>query len=119
MAVRKQALTDAGSFDERLPAYGEESKWEDRLRAAGGQIVYLSTAWLWHRRTPEHARFRSGFVRSFRRGRGNGYYSSSLGHESDVGLRNVLFSVGHAARRRCQAGVAARVLGGRAHRRLG
>ncbi|HEX4520719.1 MAG TPA: glycosyltransferase [Gaiellaceae bacterium] len=105
MGIRKRALAEAGAFDESVPAYGEETEWEDRLRAAGGQIVYLPEAWLWHRRTAEHLRFRSRLTRSFRGGLGNGYYARSIGDEATVGARDVLLSAAHVARRRCKGGL--------------
>jgi GT2 family glycosyltransferase len=105
MGIRKRALVDAGPFDEGLPAYGEETEWEDRLRAAGGQIVYLPEAWLWHRRTPDQMRFRTRLAGAFRRGRGNAYYSRSIGDRVDVGPSRVLRALAHAARHRCHGGL--------------
>ena len=105
MGIRARALVDVGYFDERLPCYGEETEWEDRLRAVGGRIVYLPEAWLWHRRTAEHMRFRKRLIGRFRRGRGNAYYSRSIGHRIRIGPQRVLRLLAHAARRRCQGGL--------------
>jgi GT2 family glycosyltransferase len=105
MGIRKRALAEVGYFDEEIPNYGEETEWEDRLRAAGGRIVYLPEAWLWHRRTPEQMRFRTSLMRAFRRGRGNAYYSRSIGDRIPIGPLRVLKWLVHAVRRRCQGGL--------------
>jgi GT2 family glycosyltransferase len=105
LGVRKRALVEVGYFDEGVPFSGEESEWEDRVRAAGGAIVYLPRAWLWHRRTTEQMRFRRRLSRSFRQGRGNAYHASSTGTRPKVGSRRLLRSLAHAARRGCAGGL--------------
>jgi GT2 family glycosyltransferase len=105
LGVRKRALIEVGYFDERVPFSGEESEWEDRVRAAGGAIVYLPRAWLWHRRTTEQMRFRRRLARSFRRGRGNAYHGSATGTRPTVGFRRLLRPLVHAARRGCAGGL--------------
>jgi GT2 family glycosyltransferase len=49
MAIRREALQRVGALREGL-AVVHESEWEARLLKAGGTIVYLPAAWLWHRR---------------------------------------------------------------------
>jgi succinoglycan biosynthesis protein ExoA len=67
MAVRRAWLDRVGPFREGL-ARAQEWEWEQRLLAAGGQIVYVPDAWLWHvgrrRRT-----LRAAFLRGLMVGR--------------------------------------------------
>jgi glycosyltransferase involved in cell wall biosynthesis len=56
-AVRRGTAERIGGFDERIVRpHGDEEEWLERLRAAGGKIVYLAEAGLDHRRTAEDAR---------------------------------------------------------------
>ena len=58
-AVRRGAVERVGEFDESIVRpHGDEEDWLERLRAAGGRIVYLAAAGLEHRRTAEDARLR-------------------------------------------------------------
>ena len=51
MALRQAAFERVGPFREGMPLL-QEWEWEQRLRLAGGRIVYIPAAWLWHRRGP-------------------------------------------------------------------
>jgi GT2 family glycosyltransferase len=103
MAIRKQAFTAVGPFDEGLVPYGEEFEWQDRAVAAGGVLVYLPGALLWHRRTRESMRLRKRLARLFRMGRGLAHYRRLLGKPTDRPRFARWF--GHAIKRRCRSGV--------------
>ncbi len=70
-AVRRTAVERIGPFEERLRrGHGDEEEWLERLRAAGGTIVYLAHAGLDHRRAPGDARLLPLARAAYRRGRG-------------------------------------------------
>ncbi|MCS7220659.1 MAG: glycosyltransferase family 2 protein [Anaerolineae bacterium] len=48
LLVRREAIEQVGSFDERYFMYSEELDWCRRARAAGWRIVYLPTAQVIH-----------------------------------------------------------------------
>src|SRR5215218_5531505 len=57
LAVRRSAVERVGWFDELIVRpHGDEEEWLERLRAAGGRIVYLADAGLDHRRTASDSR---------------------------------------------------------------
>jgi GT2 family glycosyltransferase len=56
MAIRREAFERVGLFREGLPVQ-QETEWEFRLRAAGGEIVFLPEAWVWHHRTARETSF--------------------------------------------------------------
>jgi glycosyltransferase involved in cell wall biosynthesis len=69
-AVRRSAVERVGPFDERLVRpHGDEEEWLERLRAAGGRIVYLAHAGLDHRRTAADGRLAPLARAAFARGR--------------------------------------------------
>jgi len=107
-AVRRSAVDRIGRFDERIVRpHGDEEDWLERLREAGGRIVYLASAGVDHRRTAEDARLapltRSAFVR------GRGARASDRRRGRAPGLRSelrVLLGCGwHTLRRACPQGV--------------
>ena len=58
-AVRRAAVEQVGPFDESITRpHGDEEEWLERLRRAGGRVVYLAGAGLDHRRTADDARLR-------------------------------------------------------------
>jgi glycosyltransferase involved in cell wall biosynthesis len=59
MAVRRSAVERVGPFDESIVRpHGDEQEWLLRLRAAGGEVVYLASAGLVHRRAGDDSRLR-------------------------------------------------------------
>jgi GT2 family glycosyltransferase len=48
MLVRRQAITEAGGFDERFPLYAVEEEWCVRLRRKGWSILFVPTAEVVH-----------------------------------------------------------------------
>src|SRR5688500_6319007 len=107
-AVRRAALERIGPFDERIvQPHGDEEEWFERLRAAGGLVVYLAAAGLDHRRTAEDARLGPLIRSAYARGRGarasdrRRSRAPSLRRE----LRVLAGCVWHTARRGCPQGV--------------
>jgi glycosyltransferase involved in cell wall biosynthesis len=107
-AVRRSAVERIGPFDERLVRpHGDEEEWLERLRAAGGRIVYLARAGLDHRRTAADARFAPLARAAFARGRAA--RASDRRRERAPGLGpelRVLLGCGwHTVRRACPQGL--------------
>jgi glycosyltransferase involved in cell wall biosynthesis len=107
-AVRRGAVERVGPFDERIVRpHGDEEEWLDRLREAGGTIVYLAGAGLDHRRTAGDARLGPLARAAYARGRAarasdrRRERAPSLGRE----LRVLGGCVWHTARRGCPQGL--------------
>jgi glycosyltransferase involved in cell wall biosynthesis len=107
-AVRRAAVERVGPFDERIVRpHGDEEEWLERLRSAGGTIVYLAGAGLDHRRTAEDARLGPLARAAYSRGRGarasdrRRERAPSLGRE----LRVLGGCIWHTARRGCPQGL--------------
>jgi GT2 family glycosyltransferase len=67
LAVRRRAFALVGPFDDWTTG-GDDTEWFDRLTAAGGRIMYLGRASVWHRRTASDLRPGRIVRSSFRRG---------------------------------------------------
>ena len=107
-AVRRSAVERIGPFDEAIVRpHGDEEDWLERLRAAGGRIVYLAAAGLEHRRTAEDARLRPLARSAYARGRAARASDSRRGREPSLpGELRVLAGCGwHTLRRGCPQGV--------------
>jgi glycosyltransferase involved in cell wall biosynthesis len=107
-AVRRVAVERVGKFDERIVRpHGDEEEWIERLRAAGGKVVYLAEAGLDHRRTADDARLGPLARAAYARGRAarasdrRRDRAPSLGRE----LRVLGGCVWHTARRGCPQGL--------------
>lgn len=107
LAVRRSAIAKVGMFNELLSGPGDESEWESRLMRAGGRIVYLPDAWVWHRRTAEDLQLWALTKKRFRRGREDVRTARALGHEvSFVGeVLGAFRFIGHGIRRLCTGGL--------------
>lgn len=108
MAIRRAAIEQVGPFREDLRMLGgTETEWQDRVRAAGGHVVYVPDAWLWHRRTQDELRLRWLLRRHFVRGRGQAINGSLAGKPYDARrIRRALReSLVHAAGNRCSVGL--------------
>ncbi|MEA2363037.1 MAG: hypothetical protein QOD71_2182 [Thermoleophilaceae bacterium] len=107
-AVRRGAVERVGAFDESIvQPHGDEEEWLERLRAAGGRIVYLAQAGLDHRRTAEDARLRPLARAAYARGRGARASDRRRGREPSLaGELRVLAGCGwHTVRRACPQGL--------------
>jgi glycosyltransferase involved in cell wall biosynthesis len=108
LAVRRHAVERVGPFDERIVRpHGDEEEWLERLRAAGGTIVYLAEAGLDHRRTAEDARL--GPLARAAYARGRAARASDRRRERAPSLVRELRVLGgcmwHTARRGCPQGL--------------
>jgi GT2 family glycosyltransferase len=101
MALRRSALARVGGFREGL-AVQQEWEWEQRLLAAGGTIVYVPTAWLWHPVPASRLRLVPMVREFFRRG----YVKARVGPpvSSARALRRERRWLGHALRTGCARG---------------
>ena len=107
-AVRRAAVERIGPFDERMVRpHGDEEEWLERLREAGGTIVYLADAGLDHRRTAEDARL--GPLTRAAYARGRAARASDRRRERAPSLARELRVLGgciwHTARRGCPQGL--------------
>ena len=107
-AVRREAVERIGPFDERIVRpHGDEEEWLERLRTAGGRIVYLPAAGLEHRRTAADAKLRPLARAAYARGRAarasdrRRHLAPSLGRE----LRVLAGCAWHTVRRACPQGL--------------
>jgi GT2 family glycosyltransferase len=107
-AVRRSAVERVGPFDERIVRpHGDEEEWLERLRAAGGGIVYLAAAGLDHRRTAEDARLRPLARAAYARGRAARASDRRRGRAPSLGgeLRVLAGCGWHTLRRACPQGL--------------
>jgi GT2 family glycosyltransferase len=107
-AVRRSAVERVGPFDESIVRpHGDEEEWLERLRAAGGRIVYLADAGLEHRRTAQDSRLRPLARAAYARGRAARASDSRRGREPSLGgeLRVLAGCGWHTLRRACPQGV--------------
>ncbi|HKF80045.1 MAG TPA: glycosyltransferase family A protein [Thermoleophilaceae bacterium] len=107
MLVRRSAFDRIGGFDEQIEGGGDEEEWLERLRAAGGRVVYLAAAGLDHRRAGDDARLRSLVRGAFTRGRGLRAFDARRGRAPGLGRElRVLAGCGwHTVRRACPQGL--------------
>lgn len=107
MAIRRSALQRVGPFDVSLAGGGDEQEWQDRLRAAGGQVLYVAGAALHHRRSPQDARLRALCRVAYGRGRAARRFDSRRGDGPPLAreLLTLAGCIGHVVRRRCPAGM--------------
>jgi glycosyltransferase involved in cell wall biosynthesis len=107
-AVRRSAVERIGPFNEAIVRpHGDEEDWLERLRAAGGRIVYLAAAGLEHRRTAEDSRLGPLARAAYARGRAARASDSRRGREPSLpGELRVLAGCGwHTLRRACPQGL--------------
>jgi glycosyltransferase involved in cell wall biosynthesis len=107
-AVRRSAVERIGYFDERIVGpHGDEEEWLERLRAAGGRIVYLARAGLDHRRAGADARLAPLARAAYARGRAARASDTRRGRAPGVRQElRVLVGCGwHTVRRACPQGV--------------
>jgi GT2 family glycosyltransferase len=108
LAVRRSAVERVGWFDELIVRpHGDEEEWLERLRAAGGRIVYLADAGLDHRRTASDSRLAPLARAAFARGRGARASDRRRGRAPGLGgeLRVLIGCGWHTLRRACPQGV--------------
>jgi glycosyltransferase involved in cell wall biosynthesis len=101
MAIRASALARIGPFREGLSCQ-QEWEWQQRLLRAGGGIVLIPPAWLWHRRTAADLHTGRLVGEFFRRG----WTKASLGFPVDLRWTagRARRNLGHGVRERCTTG---------------
>lgn len=106
LAIRRSALRSAGPFDESLGLYGDEQEWQDRVKAAGGRVVYVGEAALDHHRNGEDATPRALRRAAYSRGRASRRYDRLKGRSPSLTteLRVLGGSALHGPRYRCANG---------------
>jgi GT2 family glycosyltransferase len=122
MLLRRSALERAGDFDESLPTGGDEEEWLRRLSERGGQVVYIASAGLDHRRVGDDARLRSLMRGAYHRGYNLRGFDEAHDKAPGVGHElRVLAGCGwHVVRRLCPQGfIAGAHSAGRLKRALG
>jgi GT2 family glycosyltransferase len=107
MALRRTAVQRVGRFDEAQEQYGDETEWQDRLRAAGGRIRYVAGAAVDHRRAGDDARLRSLARAAFRRGRPSRRFDVANGRAPSLAreLRVLAGCALHTVRYACPNGI--------------
>jgi GT2 family glycosyltransferase len=107
MGVEREAFELAGLFDADVQIYGDEERWERRLAANGGRIMYVARAGLFHRRDRHDARLHRLALEAYRRGRNLRAYSEQAGHAPPPAreLRVLAGCVYHTFRHRCGNGI--------------
>jgi GT2 family glycosyltransferase len=116
LAIRRAALQRIGPFDEGIDVgAGDEEEWQERHRAAGGQVRYVAAAGLDHRRTGADATLRALARAQYHRGRAARRHDARKGTAPPLTaeLRTLAGCTWHTARRRCANGIvmAAHTLG--------
>lgn len=109
LAVRRWVVARVGLFDDSLSGSGDETEWEARVTSAGIAMVYVPSAWLWHRRTAAQMRVPALLRRRFRQGREYARYARRAGQGFSRGrLWLIARTIGphlcHGIRRRCADG---------------
>jgi glycosyltransferase involved in cell wall biosynthesis len=107
-AVRRSAIERVGPFDEGIVRpHGDEEEWMERLRRAGGRVVYLAGAGLEHRRTAADARLTPLARAAYARGRAARASDRRRGRAPQLGAEmRVLAGCGwHTLRRACPQGI--------------
>jgi glycosyltransferase involved in cell wall biosynthesis len=106
MAVPRSGFELAGEFREGL-AFGQDWEWQQRLQAAGGQVLYVPDAWLWHRRSRSDLRIptllREYVVRGWVEGRLHRPTPESW--RPGALARGAIASLAHGLRRLCIRGL--------------
>ena len=107
MAIRRAAVERVGGFDETIHGGGDEQEWLERLRAAGGTVMYLAAAGLDHRRAGDDARLRSLARGAYARGRAMRAYDDRRDRAPALAAElRVLAGCGwHTLRRACPQGI--------------
>jgi len=107
MLVRRWAVTRVGLFHDSLSGPGDEIEWERRLTRAGIPILYVPSAWLWHRRTDSDLKVMKLLKRRFRQGVGYAVYTRFIGEQVSICkvVWPIPFYLLHAVRRLCLGAV--------------
>ena len=108
LGVRRSWVARVGEFDAARELYGDEQEWQDRVRAAGGRIVWVPDAALDHVRTGEDATVRALARTAYARGQASRRYDVFKGRAPSRAAELALLArtTCHGPLRRCSNGPA-------------
>ena len=92
MLIRRHALIRTGKFNESLQGWYDDTEWMFRHRRGGGQIVYLPSVPIWHRRGAADMLLRNRLRKNHSNGRLEARFHHTFGRS--VRLRTYP-SIGH------------------------
>src|SRR3954468_12108838 len=106
LGVRRSWVERAGAFDASRELYGDEQEWQDRVRAAGGRIVWVPDAELDHVRAGSDATVRALARAAYARGQASRRYDVFKGRAPSFGAELALLarSTLHGPLHRCSNG---------------
>jgi GT2 family glycosyltransferase len=106
MGVRRAWVERAGEFDAARELYGDEQEWQDRVRAAGGRVVWVPGAALDHVRAGPDATVRALARAAYHRGRASRRYDVFKGRAPSLGAELALLArtLAHGPLHRCSNG---------------
>jgi len=106
LGVRRSWIERVGPFDPGRELYGDEQEWQDRVRAAGGRIVWVPDAALDHVRRGEDATVRALARAAYARGRASRRYDVFKGRAPGLGAELALLArtLAHGPLHRCSNG---------------
>src|SRR3954454_10073041 len=76
LGVRRSWVERVGPFDAARELYGDEQEWQDRVRSAGGRVLWVPEAQLDHVRTGRDATVRALARAAYARGRASRRYDA-------------------------------------------
>ena len=108
MMVRRRAFDRAGLFDESMSGrHYNEIEWMHRYASVGGRTVYVPTAWIVHRRTPEMLRLGTRLWKAFSGGQREVWFRMKIG-QPVRGMRRLAGIprlIAHGVTRGCSGGL--------------
>jgi Glycosyl transferase family 2 len=106
LGVRRMWVERVGAFDAERELYGDEQEWQDRVRAAGGRVLWVPDAALDHVRSGADATMRALARAAYARGQASGRYDAFKGRAPGLGAELALLArtTLHGPLRRCSNG---------------
>jgi GT2 family glycosyltransferase len=106
LGVRRSWAERVGAFDAGRELYGDEQEWQDRVRAAGGRVLWVPGAELDHVRSGADATVRALARAAYRRGQASRRYDAFKGRAPGIGMElgTLLRTALHGPLRRCSNG---------------
>lgn len=107
MAIRREAFSHYGLFDEQIHGCGDEEDWQRTAKQNGAKVSYLHTAAVTHRRNAEDSKLLNLAKGAYRRG-GNAYtydLHCDKAPPLKTELHNLLGCIKHTVTRRCAGGL--------------
>jgi GT2 family glycosyltransferase len=106
LGVRRTWVERVGPFDAERELYGDEQEWQDRVRTAGGRIVWVPDAELDHVRSGDDATVRALARAAYARGQASRRYDVFKGRAPglDAELSLLARTLVHGPLHRCSNG---------------